>query len=68
MHPQLQLLVALQDLDEMIHETEEKGSELEGLGFKHGGLEDLKKSREDLRKQIEPGHLKIGRASCRERV
>ncbi|MFT5783913.1 MAG: hypothetical protein ACI9JE_001236, partial [Candidatus Krumholzibacteriia bacterium] len=47
MHPQLQLLVALQDLDGMIGETEEKGSELEGLGFKHAGLDELKKSRED---------------------
>ncbi len=52
MHPQLQLLVALQDLDEMINETANQGTELEGLGFKHGGLEELKKSREDLATKI----------------
>jgi predicted nucleic acid-binding Zn-ribbon protein len=57
MHPQLQLLVALQDLDEMIRETEEQGSELEDLGFSHGGIDDLKTSREDLAAKIEPGHL-----------
>ncbi len=57
MHPQLQLLVALQDLDGMISETEEKGSELEGLGFSTGGLEELKKSREELAAQIDPGNL-----------
>ena len=56
MHPQLQLLVALQDMDEMIRETEEKGAELEGLGFKHEGLENLKKAREELAEKIEPGH------------
>ena len=54
MHPQLQLLVALQDMDEMIRETEEQGEEFEGLGFKHGGLGDLKKAREELSTQIEP--------------
>jgi predicted nucleic acid-binding Zn-ribbon protein len=54
MHPQLQLLVALQDMDEMIRETEEQGEEFEGLGFKHGGLDDLKKAREELSTQIEP--------------
>ena len=54
MHPQLQLLVALQDMDEMLRETEEQGEEFEGLGFKHGGLEDLRKAREDVAGQIEP--------------
>ena len=58
MHPQLQLLVALQDLDEMIRETEEQGSELEDLGFKHGGgMDALKNSREELVGKIEPSHL-----------
>lgn len=57
MNAQLQLLVALQDLDGMISETEEKGSELEGLGFSTDGLAELKKSREELAAQIEPGNL-----------
>jgi len=56
MHPQLQLLVALQDMDEMIRETEEKGSELEDLGFSHEGLDNLKKAREELAAKIEPGN------------
>jgi predicted nucleic acid-binding Zn-ribbon protein len=54
MHPQLQLLVALQDMDEMIRETETQGEELKGLGFKHAGLDDLKKAREELASKIEP--------------
>jgi predicted nucleic acid-binding Zn-ribbon protein len=54
MHPQLQLLVALQDMDGMIRETEEAGGELENLGFKHEGLDNLKKAREELAAQIEP--------------
>ncbi len=54
MHPQLQLLVALQDMEEMIREVEDKGDELEDMGFKHGGLEDLRKAREDVASQIEP--------------
>ena len=55
MHPQLQLLVALQDMGEMIREVEEKGDELQDMGFKHGGLDDLRKASEDLASQIEPG-------------
>ncbi len=54
MHPQLQLLVALQDMTGMIKEVEEKGSELEGMGFKTAGLDDLKRAREELEGQIEP--------------
>jgi len=57
MHPQLQMLVALQDLEQMIKETEEQGNELEGLGFKHEGLEERKSFREDLVKKIDPRHL-----------
>ena len=53
MHPQLQLLVALQDMDEMLRETETQGEEFEGLGFKHGGLDDLKKAREELATKID---------------
>ena len=54
MHPQLQLLVALQDMGEMIREVEEKGDELKDMGFKHGGLDDLRKASEDLVSQIDP--------------
>ena len=54
MHPQLQLLVALQDLEGMIRETEEKGAELEKLGFSQGGLDDLKTARDELSAKIEP--------------
>lgn len=57
MHPQLQLLVALQDMEEMIREVEEKGDELEDMGFKHGGLDDLRKAREALAGQIDPRHM-----------
>jgi len=57
MHPQLQLLVALQDMEEMIREVEEKGDELEDMGFKHGGLEDLRKARENVAGQIDPRHM-----------
>jgi len=54
MHPQLQLLVALQDMEEMIREVEEKGEELEGLGFKHGGLDELRQAREEVAGQVDP--------------
>lgn len=54
MHPQLQLLVALQDMEEMIREVEEKGDELQDMGFKHGGLDDLRKASEDVAAQVEP--------------
>ena len=57
MHPQLQLLVALQDMEEMIREVEEKGDELEEMGFKHGGLDDLKKAKEELIAKIDPRQL-----------
>ena len=54
MHPQLQLLVALQDMEGMIREVEEKSEELEGMGFKHGGLDNLKAARDELAAKIEP--------------
>ena len=57
MHPQLQLLVALQDMEEMIREVTDRGDELEGLGFTHGGLEDLKKAREELVSKVDPRHM-----------
>ena len=54
MHPQLQLLVALQDMNEMIREVEEKGDELETMGFKHAGLDDLMKAHGELEAKIDP--------------
>ncbi len=54
MHPQLQLLVALQDMEGMIREVEEKGDELEKMGFSQGGMDDLKSARDDLAAKIEP--------------
>ena len=57
MHPQLQLLVALQDMEEMIREVEEQGDKLEDMGFKHGGLDDLKKAHDELVTKIDPRQL-----------
>jgi predicted nucleic acid-binding Zn-ribbon protein len=54
MHPQLQLLVALQDTEGMIQEVENEGAQLEGMGFSHGGLEDLKKAHDELVTKIDP--------------
>ncbi len=54
MHPQLQLLVALQDMMGMIREIEEQGSELEDMGFKTEGLEKLKEAQAELEAKIDP--------------
>ncbi len=54
MHPQLQLLVALQDMEGMIREVETAGEELEDMGFKHGGLENLRGACDELATKIEP--------------
>ncbi len=54
MHPQLQLLVALQDTEGMIREVEEEGDELEGMGFSNKGLEGLKKAQEEIVSKIDP--------------
>lgn len=59
MNPQLQLLVALQDMEEMIREVEVQGSELEDMGFKHGGLDDLKKAREELAAKVDPRWMSL---------
>jgi len=45
----LEKLVALQDLDLMIEETDE----VEKLGFSTTGVDELKKAREDLSSQID---------------
>ena len=54
MHPQLQLLVALQDTEGMIQEVEEEGDKLKGMGFSHGGLEDLKKAHDEIAGKVDP--------------
>jgi predicted nucleic acid-binding Zn-ribbon protein len=58
MNPQLQVLVALQDLEQMIQdaEDEQKAHELEEMGFNLGGLADLKKAHDELAAKLEPRH------------
>jgi predicted nucleic acid-binding Zn-ribbon protein len=58
MNPQLQLLVALQDLEQMIREAEdaEAVKKLEKMGFNLDGLDDLKKARADLEGKLDPRH------------
>jgi len=58
MNPQLQLLVAIQDLELMIRDAEdaEQAQELEDMGFGMSGLDKLKKAREDLQAKLEPRH------------
>jgi predicted nucleic acid-binding Zn-ribbon protein len=59
MHPQLQKLVALQDMDQMIQEAEDqaKARQFEGMGFNLDGLENLKKPKEGLEDSVDPRHL-----------
>ncbi|MGD8393882.1 MAG: C4-type zinc ribbon domain-containing protein [Candidatus Eiseniibacteriota bacterium] len=61
MQQQLLLLVALQDVDEMIREASdaEHASKMEGYGFKVTDVEALKASRARLVEQIEPRHLAL---------
>lgn len=56
---QAQLLVALQDLEEMIQEAEDPNQrrQLEDLGFPVTGIEELKAAREKLQAQIAPAML-----------
>ncbi len=61
MHPQLQLLVALQDMEGMIKESETQGVELEGMGFSQDGLENLKAARDELAAKIDPRHISFYR-------
>jgi predicted nucleic acid-binding Zn-ribbon protein len=53
---QVRLLVALQDLDQMIKEVEDKdtSAELESMGFSLGGLEELKAARGRLAERVKP--------------
>jgi predicted nucleic acid-binding Zn-ribbon protein len=57
MHPQLQKLVALQDIEQMIAEAQEQGEALSGMGFDLGGLEALKEKAAQLAGEIENRHL-----------
>jgi predicted nucleic acid-binding Zn-ribbon protein len=61
MQQQLLLLVALQDVDEMIREAgdPDRASQMEGMGFKMQDLEALQASREKLAAQIEPRNLAL---------
>lgn len=56
MEEQVQLLVALQDLDLMIKEAKDKNtsSELQHMGFKLEGLTKLQEARSKLAKRIKP--------------
>lgn len=58
MSHQEQLLVALQDLDLMLKETEDSQDQFEQLGFDVSGLEELHKAREQLVKQLESTHVR----------
>jgi predicted nucleic acid-binding Zn-ribbon protein len=57
MHPQLQKLVALQDIEQMIAEAQDQGDALTGMGFDLGGLEALKEKANLLAGEIELRHL-----------
>jgi len=56
MNEQVQLLVALQDLDLMIKEAKDKdtSSELKHMGCKLDGVAKLQEARENLAKKIKP--------------
>jgi predicted nucleic acid-binding Zn-ribbon protein len=57
MHPQLQKLVALQDIEQMIAEAQEQGDELADMGFNLDGLEALKEKAETLAGEIDKRNL-----------
>ena len=56
---QAQLLVALQDLEDMIEQAEnpEERSKLEQMGFPLSGLDDLHSAQEKLEGQLQPAML-----------
>jgi len=58
MNPQLQLLVAIQDLELMIRDVEdaEQAHEMEEMGFDMGGLDKLKEAHKELQAKLEPRH------------
>ena len=57
MSPQEQILVALQDLDLMLKETEHRHEQFEKLGFEIHGVEELRKAREQLVSQLDNTNL-----------
>lgn len=56
---QAQLLVALQDLEEMIREAEDpqQRAKMEAMGFPVTGIDELHKAQKALEKQIGPGMI-----------
>jgi len=58
MNKQLELLVAIQDLEQMIRDAEDeaKSRELRDMGFPMDGLERLKENHRRLEEQLEPRH------------
>ena len=65
MSPQEQLLVALQDLDLMLKEAEDRQDQFEKLGFEMGGVEELRRARAQLVGQLEMTHLKHYEGICK---
>ena len=57
MNQQEQLLVALQDLDLMLKETEDSQEQFEKLGFDVSGLAELRKARHQLLERLERTYL-----------
>jgi len=57
MHPQLQKLVLLQDIEANIREAEEQGQEFKDMGFNLDGLAKLKEKAEIMAKDIETRNL-----------
>lgn len=57
MSHQEQLLVALQDLDLMLKETEDRQDQFEKLGFDVSGVQELRRAREQLVEQLERTHF-----------
>ncbi|UCE02085.1 MAG: hypothetical protein JSW67_12615 [Candidatus Latescibacterota bacterium] len=57
MSQQEQLLVALQDLDLMLKETEDSQDQFEKLGFDVSGVEELRKAREQLLEKLDRTNL-----------
>jgi len=57
MHPELQKLVLLQDIEANIREAEEQGQELKDMGFNLDGLAKLKERAEEMAQDIEIRNL-----------
>ena len=57
MSPQEQILIALQDLDQMLKEATDSQDQMQKMGFGVGGLEELRKARTELAGQLESTHL-----------